>query len=199
MLDCQVAIQEHAFSRYLNAGDIPKPLGTRHPIFTPFQAFEAKDGWVVVAIVGGRNDQWPLFCATIGRLDLIDPPEYRTGHDRTLHYDKLEPILREAFKQKTVDEWIAAFQAVEIACGPVNTIDKVVADPQVQAREMFVEARDASGKVYTLLNTPVKLSRTPGRVDRISPGLGEHTADVLRDWLGLGKDEVERLRREGVL
>ncbi len=199
MLDCQIAIQEHAFSRYLNAGDIPKPLGTRHPIFTPFQAFEAKDGWVVVAIVGGRNDQWPLFCATIGRLDLIDVPEYKDGHSRTQHYERLEPELSKAFKEKTVGEWIKAFQAVEIACGPVNTVDQVVRDPQVVARQMIVEAKGETGQVYRLLNTPVRLSRTPGAVERISPGLGEHTAEVLGEWLGLGAAEVEALRQAGVV
>ena len=142
MLDCQVAVQENAFSRYFASGETPGPLGTRHPIYTPFQAFEASDGWIVVAIVGGRNDQWPLFCATIGRLDLIDDPDFGDGWLRTQHYGRLEPILSEAVRERTIAAWLDAFRSVGIACGPVNDLAQVANDPQVLARGMFVDVME---------------------------------------------------------
>ena len=198
MLDCQLSIQENAFARYLANGEVPKPLGTRHPVFTPFQAFQSADGWVVIAIVGGVNDQWPLFCATIERLDLIDNPDFASGAIRTQNYQKIEPILNEALRKRTTDEWVRAFGAVGIACGPVNTIDQVAADPQVAARGMIVELPYEKGPMK-VIGTPLKLSRTPGAVERLCPFLGEHTQQVLREKLGLGPAEVEELRRQGVV
>ncbi len=199
MLDCQVAVQENAFSRFLNAGDLPQPLGTRHPVFTPFQAFEAKDGWIVVAIVGGRNDQWPLCCATIDRLDLMDDSGYADGWLRTQNYQRLEPVLAEALRQRTVDEWVAAFREVGIACGPVNSIDRVASDPQIAARKMIVDVPGEEARHLKVVNTPVKLSRTPGGVAGGSPALGEHAEAVLGDWLGLTAAQVRRLRDAGVV
>lgn len=199
MMDCQVAILENALARYLNAGELPQPLGTRHPVFTPFQAFEAADGWVVVAIVGGRNDQWPLFCATIGRVDLIDVPDFADGWLRTQNYQRLEPLLRQVFQRRTVGEWVAAFREVGIACGPVNSIAQVAEDRQVAARQMIAEVPGPDSRTFKVVSTPVKLSRTPGRVDRPAPALGEHTEQVLRQRLGLSSEQVQALREQGVV
>jgi CoA:oxalate CoA-transferase len=198
MLDCQVAIQENAFSRYFATGEVPGPLGTRHPIFTPFQAFQTADGWIVIAMVGGFGDQWPLFCATIGRIDLIDIPEYATGGSRTEHYAALEPVLSGEIRKKTTAEWLHLLGEAGIPCGPVNRIDQVAADPQVRSRAMFVEVPAPGGSVK-LVNTPVKLSRTPGSVDGLSPELGAHTEEVLTRRLGLTMEQVEDLRRQGVV
>ena len=106
MLDCQLSILENAFARYFANGEIPKRLGTRHAVFTPFQAFETKDDYIVIAMVGGARNQWPLFCAIIGHLELMDDEKYQTGASRTEHYDELAPILNEVLKTKTTDEWI---------------------------------------------------------------------------------------------
>ena len=199
MMDCQLAVQENAFSRYLNAGEVPKALGTRHPVFTPFQAFEAKDGWIVVATAGGRKDQWPLFCATIDRVDLIDDPDYVDGWQRTRHYERLGPVMTEALKRRTVDDWVERFRQVGIACGPVNRIDQAAAQPQVEARRMIVDVPGEEARGLKVVNTPVKLSRTPGGVKGRWPELGEHNVEVLGGWLGLTAEQVGRLADDGVL
>ena len=129
MLDCQVAIQENAFGRYFATGQVPGPLGTRHPVTTPFEAFETRDGYIVVAIMGGPVDQWPLFCAAIDRVDLIDDARFSDGWSRVQHYDILKPIFDGAMKRKGSQEWLAVFSEMGIACGPVNTIDRVAAEP----------------------------------------------------------------------
>jgi len=79
ILDCQVTVQENAFVRYLNTGEIPHAIGTRHPVTAPFQAFKTKDGYVAVTLKGGARDQWPLFCAAIDPIDLIDDPRFLNG------------------------------------------------------------------------------------------------------------------------
>ncbi|MCS7206822.1 MAG: CoA transferase [Dehalococcoidia bacterium] len=199
MLDCQVAVLENAIARYLATGEVPRPLGTRHPSATPFQAFPTKDGWIVVAIFGGNETHWPLFCAAIGHPEWIDDPRFQTSWSRTQHHHILEPAISEAMRQKTTQEWLDELLALGIPCGPVNTIDKVVQDPQIQHRKMLVELPHPRIGAWKYPNTPIRHSRTPGGVRTSAPDLGEHTAQVLAAWLGLTPPEVEALRREGVV
>ena len=201
MLDCQVALQENAFSRYFATGEVPQPLGTRHPVFTPFQAFRTKDGYIVVAMVGGTSNQWHLFYSAIDRVDLIDDPRFESGWDRTLHYTELEPMLNEAMRSKTTQEWLNALMPLGVPCGPVNRIDQVAADPQIAHRGMIVEVphpEPGKGKVK-IVNTPVRMSRTPPKVERTSPALGAHTREVLIQVLGMGEEEMDRLTKEEVI
>lgn len=199
MLDCQLAIQEHAFVSYLATGEVPRAIGTRHPVFTPFQVFQTKDGYIAVTTMGGVHDQWPLFCSVIGRLDIIDDERLETGWLRTQNYEILEPILTEAMKAKTSEEWLKEFEAVGIPCGPVNTIDQVAADPQVRAREMIVEVSHPMAGSFKVVNTPIKLLRTPGKLRGACPDLGEHTEDVLGRLLGLTSEEISELKTANVI
>src|SRR4030042_1078369 len=117
MLDCQVAVLENALARYFATGEVPGPLGTRHPSATPFQAFPTKDGHIVLALSWGLEDQWALFCAKIDRVDLIDDERFETGPLRTQHPSELEPILIEALRTKTTAEWIREFEEIDMPCG----------------------------------------------------------------------------------
>jgi CoA:oxalate CoA-transferase len=199
MLDCQLAILENAFARFFATGEVPGRIGTRHPVFTPFQAFETKDGYIVVAMVGGVRNQWPLFCAVIGRLDLMDDERYQTGALRTQHYNELEPILSEVMKTKTTDEWIEQLSEVGIPCGPINSIDQVASHPQVLAREMIVEVPHPKLGKVKLINSPIKLSRTPAKVEKASPDLGQDTRHLLAELLDMSEDEIEKLRESKVI
>jgi len=199
MLDCQVSILENAFARYFATGQVPGPIGTRHPVATPFQAFPTRDGYIVLALSWGVENQWELFCATIGRADLIDDHRFDTGPLRTEHHAELEPILIEAMKKKTTAEWVREFDAIGLPCGPLNNIAQAAALPQVKAREMLVEVEHRRIGRFPLPNTPVKLSRTPGGVRGPSPDLGQHTDDVLRELLGLPDEEIGRLREAGAI
>jgi len=199
MLDCQLAILENAFARFFATGIVPQRIGTRHPIFTPFQAFETKDGYIVVAMVGGVRNQWPLFCAVIGCPDLMDDERYQTGELRTQHYHELEPILSKVMKTKTTDEWIRELSEVGIPCGPINSIDQVASHPQVLAREMIVEVPHPKLGKVKLINTPIKLSRTSARIERAAPSLGQDTQQLLAELLDMSEDEIENLRESKVI
>ena len=199
MLDCQVTIQENAFARYFATGEVPTPLGTRHPVTAPFQVFQTSDGYITIALIEGRKERWPLLCSAIDRVDLIDDPRFDTGWTRSQNHHELEPILSEALMKKTSQEWLEELEALGIACGPVNTIDKVAQDPQVNHRGMIKEYNHSRlGKVRAV-NTPVKLSRTPTGNDSSSPDLGEHTEHLLRDLLGMQEQEIASLREEEVI
>lgn len=189
MLDCQVALMENPIVRHANTGEVPGPVGYRHPLSTPHQALPAKDGWLVLA--GVKDTNWSLFCGLIGCDDLILDERFTKNADRTRHYDVLEPILFEAFRKRTVAEWLEALSS-SFLIGPLNTVDRVVADPQVQAREMVVELPTWTGGSLRVSNTPVKHSRTRGGPSTGAARPGEHTADLLAK-AGLSAEEVAEL------
>jgi len=199
MLDCQIAILENAFIRYFATDELPKPIGSRHPLATPFQAFPTRDGWIVLALSWGVENQWELLCATIGRVDLIDDPRFDTPALRTEHHAELEPILNEAMRQKTTGEWLQEFDAIGLPCGPLNNIAQAAEHPQVLARRMLVEVEHPRIGRLKLPDTPVKLSRTPGGIKGPSPALGQDTYEVLSSLLGLSAEELDELVAAGVI
>jgi len=199
MLDCQVAILENPVSRYLATGKVPGPTGSRHPIATPFEAFQTRDGYVVVGLMGKEEERWPRFCTLIGREDLAQDERFSDNFSRVQHLDVLEPIFREAMLKKTTAEWLEELTAADIPCGPVNTMDKLVSDPQVAHRGMIAEVEYPKlGRLRTH-NTPLRLCRTPASIERPAPELGEHTEEVLRGLLGMSDAEVACLRDEGAI
>lgn len=197
MLDSLVAVLENAVVRYFATGEAPKPLGARHPAITPFEAFASADGHVIIAL--GNDTLWAKFCEHVDRHELILDERFRTNADRTENHSELFPILSEIMSQRPTDDWIDALGAIGVPCGPINAMDKVVSHPQVQAREMITRiAHDITGEVE-VPGVPIKLSETPGNVDAPAPSLGEHTTKVLTDLLKMSEDEVEQLRRDGVI
>ena len=199
MLDCQVAIMENAFMRYFTLGQTPQRLGTRHPSSTPFQAFDTSDGQVVVAIMGGSTDQWPLFCAAIDHVELVDDDRYVTGWGRTQHYDELIPVIEAAIRQRTTAEWVEILSEMGVPVGPVQDIAQVAADPQIAHRGMFVELDHPALGPTMFTGNPMKLSRTPGGPLRLPPNLGEHSAEVLAELLGLSGEQLADLLADQVI
>jgi len=199
MMDCQVAILENAFARYFTSGEVPQRIGTRHPSSTPFQAFKTSDGHVVVAIMGGSTEQWPLFCVAIEHPELMDHPRYASGWERTQRYDELIPTIAEAMLTKTTAEWVDILLEMGVPVGPGQDIAQVAADPQVRERGMLMDLpHPVLGPVKSTGN-PIKLSRTPSQPTVIAPDLGEHTAEVLGELLGMSEADVTALREAGVV
>ena len=197
MLDSLVAVLENAVVRYFATGEAPKPLGARHPAITPFEAFASADGHVIIAL--GNDTLWAKFCEHVKRLDLISDERFRTNADRTENHAELFPILSDIMSQRATDDWIDALGTIGVPCGPINTMDKVVNHPQVQAREMITRvAHQITGEVE-VPGVPIKLSDTPGNVDAPAPSLGEHTNEILTSILKMSPDEVAKLKQDGVI
>ncbi len=197
MLDSLVAVLENAVVRYFATGEAPKPLGARHPAITPFEAFASADGHVIIAL--GNDTLWAKFCEHVNRKELISDDRFRTNADRTENHSELFPILSEIMSHRKTDDWIETLGKIGVPCGPINAMDKVVSHPQVQAREMITRiAHQITGEVE-VPGVPIKLSETPGDVDAPAPSLGEHTTQVLTDLLKMRPDEVEQLKRDGVI
>lgn len=183
MLDSQVAILENAITRYMVTGTPPGPLGSRHPSITPFEAFKASDDWIVLAI--GNDSLWAKFCKAVNREDLITHPDFVSNLHRTENHSKLKPIMDEILGQRTAGEWITYLDQKEIPVGPINTVDKLLSDPQVIARNMLVEVADPIIGKMTIAGNPIKMSSMEDESFRQpAPELGEHTKKVIREFLG---------------
>jgi CoA:oxalate CoA-transferase len=197
MLDCQVAILENAIARYVSSGIVPKPIGNRHPSITPFEAFQAKDGYVIIAV--GNDKLWATFCNLIGKPEMITDERFVSNPKRTENQKALKAVLDTVFPDKTVDEWLIALDTAGIPSGPINTIDRVVNDIQVKSRDMIIETdHPIAGKVK-MPGIPIKLSETPGSVDSPAPLLGQHTEEILHEILGFTAEEVAELKSKNVL
>ncbi len=156
MLDAQVAILENAIARYAATGVAPGPLGSRHPSITPFDAFRASDGFIVIAV--GNDALFEKLCNTIGRSELASDPRFATNEDRTRNQPALKEYLEETFAGDGVEKWLARMRDAGIPCSPVNDVAKVLSDPQVAARKMVVTAEDPDVGAVQMAGNPIKIS-----------------------------------------
>ena len=197
MLDCQVALLENAIARYSVSGQVPGPLGSRHPSITPFQFFGAADGYIVVA--AGNDRLWAQLCQVLGVSELADDPRFASNTLRTENQRELEPLLGEALRQRTVEEWCALLGEAGIPCGPINSVEDLFHDPQVASREMLVQLEHPKAGKQAVANSPLRFSETPVEIEAPAPLLGQHTDEVLEGWLGVSAEEREQLREDGVI
>ena len=197
MLDAQVALLENAFSRYLNTGEIPKPEGRRHPVATPMQVIETRDGYMCLAI--GTDEQWQGFCHAAGQSGWATDARFRTNADRTQRRDTLEEMLREVTQTRDTNDWITLLESRQIPVGPVHTVDQVIDDPQIRVRNMIVDVEDSKAGHLRVVNTPLRFSDSEVGPSRTSPELGEHTEEVLREMLGRTDDEIATLAASGAI
>lgn len=196
MLDCQVAILENAISRYEVTGTVPGPIGNRHPSIVPFEPFETATSPIMMAV--GNDKLWETYCRIIGFDDAQDP-RFATNPERNRNYAILRPLLAERMKSKSCEEWQTLFDKEGVPNGPINTVDKVVNNEQVRAREMIVEVDHPRAGKMRIPGMPIKLSRTAGAIRKAAPVLSADSADVLHEYLGLSAEEIAKLKEKGVL
>ena len=156
MFDCQLALLENAIMRYTVEGEIPGPLGARHPTITPFQAFKTSDGAIIIA--AGNDGLFVKTCEALGRPDMAANADYKTNALRQKHHGRLEREMEDVLKANTTAHWIAVVGKAGVPCGPINNIAQALAHPQVAARNMVVEVPDGSGGMLKLAGNPLKMS-----------------------------------------
>ena len=196
MLDCQVAILENAISRYIVTGEAPKPEGNKHSSIVPFEPFETSDGEIMVA--AGNDALWQKLCEAIGTEELINDERFVTNPLRNENYDELRPLIARPIKTKTTKEWQDILDDIGVPNGPINTVDKVMEDPQVKARDMIVEVDHPVAGKLKMPGIPIKLSDTPGEIRTPSPLLGQHTDEILNELLGYKKEDIDKLKNEKI-
>jgi len=184
MLDCQVAILENAIARYFSTGEVPEPMGARHPSITPFECFTTREGYIVIA--AGNDALFRKLAGALGRPHLADDARFATNPARTQHHDDLKTEIEGALAFADAPEWLSRIDAAGVPCAPINNVADVVGDPQVEARNMIIRTDPLAGATaFKMAGNPIKLSRFADPAIRAAaPGLDADRAALLKE-LGL--------------
>jgi CoA:oxalate CoA-transferase len=183
LFDCQLALLENAVMRYTTTGEIPGPMGARHPSITPFEAFSTDDGHIIIA--AGNDGLFVKLAQALGRPDLAEDPLFKTNPLRNQHQEALKAEIEGVLKHGTTAHWLAVLERAGIPCGPVNNVAQALAHPQTAARNMLIEVDDPLAGPLKLAGNPMKLSAFPDPATREpAPDLDADRASILRE-LGL--------------
>jgi len=196
LFDSQIALLANVASNYLCSGAVPERWGNAHASIVPYQIFQAADDFLILAV--GNDEQWRQFCEAAGVSAWAQDPRFATNPERVANRETLVPLVQELLRGKTVAEWLQLCANADVPAGPVNTIDKVFADPQTLARGMLLQMPHPTLGTVRLAGTPLNLSATPAQMRLPPPLLGEHTDVILRTVIGLDAPAIAALHRDGV-
>jgi crotonobetainyl-CoA:carnitine CoA-transferase CaiB-like acyl-CoA transferase len=197
LLDTQISMLANQALSFLVGGQAPGRLGNAHPTVVPYRTFEAKDGPIVIAV--GNDAQFRALCQVIGAPELPQDERYATNAQRVINRDTLEARLQAIFSDLEGEKLMPELVARSVPAGPVNTIADIFHDPFVEARRTVHRFRREDGAEVPSVAYPGKFSQTPAEFRRRPPFLGEHTCEVLNDWLGLDEATLEDLAATGVI
>ena len=197
MFDGMLNLLSYMGTHYLNTGEVPTPQGSAHEFTVPWQAFQAKDGYVVIAT--RQENFWRKLCAVLGEPGLAGDPRFATNPKRLEHRAVLIPIIESILRTRTVAEWLEQLRAAEVPAAPVNDLKGAFAEPPVAEREMIVEYDHPEAGKVRLPGNPIKMSGMTGAISRPAPRLGEHTDAVLAEVLSLSAKKIADLRRQGAI
>ncbi|WP_280153894.1 CaiB/BaiF CoA-transferase family protein [Piscinibacter sp. XHJ-5] len=197
LLDAQVAAVSSMAMSYLVAGVLPQRVGLGSQLTAPYGDFDCADGKMMIAV--GNDKQFAQLCKVIGRTELLEDERFSTTSQRVENKQVLLPIVAGAMKQRTMAEWMPLLSAANVPSGPINDFRQVFDDPQIRHRELVHTIPHPLAGTMKVVGNPLKFSETPLEYKRPPPLLGEHTAEVLRDLLGIDDAEIERLTKQGVV
>ena len=197
LLDAQLAWLANVGSNYLISGEKPTRYGNAHPNIVPYQTFKAKDGYFAVAV--GNDSQWHQFCEKAGKPEWAEDKRFKTNASRVKNRNVLIPLLDDLFLQAEIPDWLSLLEAAGVPCGPINSIDQLLNDPQVQARQMVIEVPHPNAGSVRMIASPLKIPTNPVEVRLPPPILGEHTAEILHDMLGYDQKTIEEMRISQVI
>lgn len=195
LLDVQVALLANQGMNYLASGKIPGRYGNAHANIVPYQVFRAADQDFIIAC--GNDKQFVALSAAIGLAHLAQDPRFMTNALRIQHRAEITDILVKHFLTNTAKHWVDAIHAVKVPVGLINNLEQAFQEPQVQARDMLVEIPHPLKEKLTVIGSPMKLSRTPVEYRNPPPMLGEHTDQVLSQWVD--GEKIQQLKKQGII
>ncbi len=196
LLDVQVASLANQGMNYLYSGQLPKRMGNAHPNTVPYQDFPTADGHMILAI--GNDSQFAKFCNAAGQPSWAQDERFATNAARVTHRQTLIPLMCEVTRTRSTQTWVSTLENLGVPCGPINTVDQVYQDPQVQARDLKFEMQHPRAGAIPLIANPIRMSQTPVQYRHVPPAIGQHTQEVLSQVLGLSADELTALTQQGV-
>lgn len=197
LLDVQVATIANMNMNYLCSGKVPGRQGNAHANIVPYQVFNAADGELILAV--GNDTQFAKLCAVLGCPEIAGDERYAKNANRVRHRDALLPLLQQRLVTRSVAQWVDVLQPEGVPCGPVNSIAQTFANPQVIHRQMRVDLpHPLAGSVPSVAN-PIKFSGTPIQYGDAPPTLGQHSDQVLKEYVGLSDAEIEALRIKRII
>ncbi|MBI2755111.1 MAG: CoA transferase [Chloroflexi bacterium] len=196
LFESAIALEVWETSGYFASGEVPEPLGSAHRVTAPYQALRTADGAITVGATSPPN--WLAFCTRLGLLHLMDDPRFAEVPDRRANYQELARLIEEVTTTRPSEHWYRLLEQAGVPCGVLNRVDQAVEDEQVRARGFVVQLPHSKVGSIQSTGSPVRLSKTPVRLERAGPLLGEHTRAVLAD-LGLDASRLDVLEREGAI
>lgn len=197
MLDCQVALLTYQAGIYFATGQSPTRMGNQHPTITPYETYRCQDGYINLAC--GNDGMWRNLCKAVGHADWSQDERFMTNAARVQNRRALSSLIEPVMLGKSTQEWLEVLRAVGIPCGKIQSVGEVCEDPQVLAREMVVPLTHPKAGALRVTGVPIKLSDTPGAVTLPPPLLGEHSSQVLTEWLQMPAAEIDSLRQARAL
>ena len=198
LLDCTMASMTNLAQYFLTSGTPAPRQGNAHSTIVPYQAFEAADGWVIVAV--GNDTQFARFAKLLGHAEWSSGEKFALNRNRVLHRDVLVPLIVALMKQQTVAHWVTALQDIDVPAGPVNRMDQVFAMEQAQARGMEIEMQHAATPApIHLVGSPLKFNESPVEYRLPPPLCGADTMAVLQELLGKNNDDIQTLIKSGII
>jgi crotonobetainyl-CoA:carnitine CoA-transferase CaiB-like acyl-CoA transferase len=197
MFDGMLSLLSYMGTHYLSTGEVPTPQGSAHEFTVPWQAFQAADGYIVIAT--RQENFWRKLCTVLDAPGLAEDPRFATNPRRLEHRSELIPIIENIVRTRTVADWLERLRAAEVPAAPVNDLAGAFAEPPVAERGMIVEYDHPDVGKVRLPGNPIKMSGATGTPSRPAPRLGEHTDAVLIELLKLPPEQIAALRREGAI
>jgi crotonobetainyl-CoA:carnitine CoA-transferase CaiB-like acyl-CoA transferase len=197
MFDAMLNLTGYMGTLWLTKREVPQPPGSAHDYTVPWQAFAAKDGYLVVAT--RQEIFWRRLCEVLEQPALAEDPRFATNADRIKNRAALLPDLEKLFLARTVADWLTRLRQAEVPAAPVNNLDGAFAEPPVAERDMIVAYDHPEAGKVRLPGNPIKVSGATDVISHPAPRLGEHTDAVLRELLGLSAEKIASLREKGAV
>jgi glutaryl-CoA transferase len=193
LFDVQAATLANQAMNHLVGGLVPKRMGNAHPNIVPYQVFATSDGHIILAV--GNDQQFKNFCRMADCSELAQDPRYATNPKRVENRDQLCTRVAECVAGRTTEQWLTDLEQAGVPCGPINRVDQVFADPQIQARNMAVSLPHPLVDEVPQVGNPINFSRTPIAFENAAPLLGQHNKQVLSDLLGYSEEHIRSLQK----